>query len=163
MRYAFILFDWGDTIMRDFPQFATPMAGWPRVEAVEGAEEVLRRLHPVARLILATNAALSDEADIRRALDRVNFAAYFHKIYCFKNTGYQKPAPEFYTAILHDLGANPAEALMVGDGLENDVLGANRVGIRAGWLNLKDAETRTGELYQTIHALRELIPMVTDS
>jgi putative hydrolase of the HAD superfamily len=163
MRYAFILFDWGDTIMRDFPQYTTPMAAWPRVEAVEGAEEVLRRLQPVVTLILATNAALSDEADIRRALDRVHLGVYFQKIYCLKNTGYQKPSPEFYTAILHDLGANPADALMVGDSFENDVLGANRVGIRAVWLNLKDAETKTGGLYQTIHALRELIPVVTDS
>ena len=162
MRYAFILFDWGDTIMRDFPQFTTPMAEWPRVEAMEGAQEVLRRLQPVADLILATSAALSDEADIRRALDRVNIAGCFQKIYCFKNTGYQKPSPEFYSTILRDLNANPAEVLMVGDSFENDVLGANRVGIRAAWLNLKDAETKTGDLYQTIHALHELIPLVTD-
>jgi putative hydrolase of the HAD superfamily len=163
MPYAFILFDWGDTIMRDFPQYTTPMAAWPRVEAVEGAEEVLRRLQPVATLILATNAALSDEADIRRALDRVHLGAYFQRIYCLKNTGYQKPSPEFYSAILHDLGANPADVLMVGDSFENDVLGANRVGIRAVWLNSKDTETKTGKMYQTIHALRELIPLVTDS
>jgi FMN phosphatase YigB (HAD superfamily) len=45
---------------------------------------------------------------------------------------------------------------MVGDNFEADVLGANRSGIRAVWFNEQGDETRTGEMYQTIHDLRSL-------
>jgi len=31
-----LIFDWGDTVMRVFPEFSGPMAHWPRVEAVHG-------------------------------------------------------------------------------------------------------------------------------
>ncbi|NLE77029.1 MAG: HAD family hydrolase, partial [Chloroflexi bacterium] len=39
-----ILFDWGDTLMQDFPQFPGPMAQWPRVAAMPGALEALAAL-----------------------------------------------------------------------------------------------------------------------
>jgi putative hydrolase of the HAD superfamily len=155
------MFDWGDTVMKDLPDRTTPMYQWPKVEIVEGAEEVLRRLHPEATIILATSATLSDEADIRRALHRVNIDPYFHRIYCFRNTGYKKPSQEFYTHILRDLDAKPSDVLMIGDSFENDIRGANRVGIRAIWLNQKSEETKKGDLYCTIHALRELLPLVS--
>ena len=36
-----ILFDWGDTLMRVFPEFEGPMFTWPRVEVVSGIKETL--------------------------------------------------------------------------------------------------------------------------
>jgi putative hydrolase of the HAD superfamily len=91
----------------------------------------------------------------------VNIDAYFHKIYCFKNAGCKKPSQEFYAHILRDLGANPSDVLMIGDSFENDVLGATRVGIRAVWLNRESEKNASGDLYSTIHSLRELFPIVT--
>ncbi len=41
-----------------------------------------------------------------------------------------KPAPEFFAAVLADLGARPAEAVMLGDDVEADVLGAVAAGLR---------------------------------
>lgn len=42
-----------------------------------------------------------------------------------------KPAPEFYNAVLHDLGLAADQTVMVGDDLEADVEGAQGVGITA--------------------------------
>ena len=56
-----VLFDWGNTLMRDFPEARGPMADWPRVETLPGVEEVLRQLRPRWTLALATNAVASDE------------------------------------------------------------------------------------------------------
>jgi HAD superfamily hydrolase (TIGR01458 family) len=42
-----------------------------------------------------------------------------------------KPSPEFFEAALADLGAEPAQALMVGDDIEADVSGALVVGLQA--------------------------------
>jgi putative hydrolase of the HAD superfamily len=35
-----LLFDWGDTLMRVFPEYVGPMAAWPKVEAMPHAEEM---------------------------------------------------------------------------------------------------------------------------
>lgn len=156
----FLIFDWGDTIMRDDPAPTSAMYLWPAVEVMEGAEEVLRRLRPGRTIALATGAARSSEADIWRALARGNLDPFFDKVYCFGNTGCRKPAPQFYEYVLRDLGARPSEALMVGDSWENDVLGANRVGIRAVWLNEKNGETRHGALYQTVRSLHALLDLL---
>lgn len=154
MKYKYILFDWGDTLMKDFPN-QRPMLEWEHVEAVAGAGEVLNRLGPQAALIVATSAAVSDESQIRAALARVGLEAHIRKIYCFKNTGLKKSA-EFYRHILHDLDAAPGEAVMVGDSFAHDVLAANQAGMYAVWFNPLTGEQRTDALHTTIHSLPEL-------
>ncbi len=74
-----ILFDWGDTLMRDFSSFVGPMKDWPTVEALPGAAEVLTVLHPDWTLALATNAEASGETDIWAALRRVGLDGYLDK------------------------------------------------------------------------------------
>ncbi len=157
MRYPFIIFDWGDTIMKDDPVLQTPMTEWRVVEAVDGAEEVLRALSADRILTLATGAMQSSEFDIHQALQRVGLDQYFDYIFCFKNTGFKKPSKEFYNHILHNINARPSDTLMVGDSFENDVLAANAVGIDALWFNPNHAETCTSGKYQTIHRLLELL------
>ena len=130
-----ILFDWGDTLMRDFKEFNGPMKDWPRVEAVPGAAETLAALRPDWTLALATNANDSAEADIRAALQRVNLDRWLDKVYCFKKIGHKKPSLEFYQYILDDLKLTPRSICMVGDNFEADVLGANACGMRAIWFN----------------------------
>ena len=160
MRYPFILFDWGDTIMHDDPVLQTPMAEWRVVEAVDGAEEVLRTLSADRILVLATGALQSSEFDIHQALKRVGLDQYFDYIFCFKNTGFKKPSKEFYTHILHSINARPSDALMVGDHFKNDVLAANAVGMDAVWFNPKSAENSTSEKHQTIRGLREILSLL---
>ena len=151
-----ILFDWGDTLMRDFPEFGSPMKDWPRLEALPHAGETLAALHPYWTLALATNADASNEADIREALRRVDLERWLDRIYCFKQIGYKKPSPEFFNFILKDLGLMPRQALMVGDHFEADVLGANRCGIRAIWFNEHSEEMRESDMLRTVHDLSEI-------
>jgi ribonucleotide monophosphatase NagD (HAD superfamily) len=42
-----------------------------------------------------------------------------------------KPYPAIFETALHTLGADPSQALMVGDRLETDILGANQLGIES--------------------------------
>ncbi len=159
MRYKYVLFDWGNTLMKDSPS-DRPMVEWPVVEAVAGAGEVLKRLAMQATLIVATSASISDESQIRAALARVGLDTCIHKIYCFKNTGLPK-SPPFYRHILRDLGAAPEEAVMIGDSFESDVLAANQAGLDAVWFNPHSSEKRLGQQHTTIHGLPELIPLLT--
>jgi HAD superfamily hydrolase (TIGR01509 family) len=160
MQYPVVMFDWGDTIMKDDPAMDIPMVLWPRVEAVEGAEEVLQAIHARRTVVMATSADQSSQDEIRLALQRVNLNDFFDRIFCFKNTGRRKSSQDFYPFILEALGADPSEVLMVGDNYESDVLGAVNAGLSAVWFNPKDSEERTGGHYRTIHTLRDLLRLL---
>ena len=151
-----ILFDWGDTLMRDFKEVSGPMKDWPRVESIPGAAELLATLHPDWILAIATNADVSEEADIRAALQRAGLDQFLDKVYCFKKIGYKKPSSEFFQYVQEDLQLAPQSIFMVGDNYEADVLGANRFNIRAIWFNQHSLDIRENDLQRTIHALGEL-------
>jgi putative hydrolase of the HAD superfamily len=157
LRYPTVLFDWGDTVMRDYPEIITPMVEWETVEVVEGIPDVLAYLHSSGRrIVLATSAAISGENQIRGALARGGLDSYFSRIYCFKNTKLPKDVA-FYRHILNDLGISASDALMVGDGFEKDVQVPNSLGIFAVWFNPRTAETRKSDLHDTVHSMRELV------
>lgn len=156
LRYSTILFDWGDTVMRDHPEILIPMVEWETVEVIEGIAEVLEILRSSGRqIVLASSAAISDEDQIRGALRRGELDQYFARIYCFKNTHLPK-GEEFYRYILKDLGIPAEEALMVGDSFEKDVQAANEAGLFAVWFNPHSDQEREGALYVTLHSMEDL-------
>ena len=151
-----VLLDWGNTLMREFPEYNGPMADWPRVEAVPNVEEALLELRPHWTLALATNTVDSDEIAICKALDRVGLRSLLDKVYCYQSIGHSKPAPAFFNHIVEDLRMDRRRIVMVGDGFEKDVLGANGAAIRSIWYNESSDEIRSGKMYETIHDLRSL-------
>jgi FMN phosphatase YigB (HAD superfamily) len=156
LRYSTVLFDWGDTVMRDYPERTNPMVEWETVEVVEGIAEVLAYLHSTGRrIVLATSAAISDEEQIRGALKRGGLATYFSRIYCFKNTQLPK-GEEFYRYILAGLQLSPSDTLMVGDGFEKDIQIPNQLGVYGVWFNPRSDETRETEAHITVHSMDEL-------
>lgn len=156
-----VLFDWGDTIMRNFADFTGPMASWPYIEVIPEVSETLALLYPTWMVAMATNAADSTEEDIWNALQRAGLAAWFDKIYCFHNIGHKKPSPRFFTAIQKDLGLDASRLLMVGDSFEVDVLGANQSGIRAVWFNEQTSEDKMNSQHRTIHHFGDLPAALT--
>jgi putative hydrolase of the HAD superfamily len=112
---AYILFDWGDTLMHDNMNFSPAMKDWPVVEAIPGAAEILPMLHSHWTLAIATNADVSLEQDVRAALQRVNLNQWLDKIYCSKTIGYTKPSIEFFRHIVNDLNLplNPYSWLVI--------------------------------------------------
>jgi putative hydrolase of the HAD superfamily len=156
LRYPTILFDWGDTVLRDHPEITIPMVEWEAVEVIDGITEVLAYLHSSGRrTVLATSAAISDEDQIWGALARGGLDRYFARIYCFKNTHLPK-CQAFYQHILNDLGIPASEALMVGDSFEKDIQDANAVSIFALWFNPRSTESRRSDLHITVHSMDEL-------
>ncbi len=150
-----ILFDWGGTLMVEYPEYSGPMVTWPEVAEIPGANEILKSLSEDWTLCLATNGE-SDEAQIRSALERVNLHQYLDKIFCYQKIGVKKPSEIFFNYILRDLGIQPGKVIMVGDSYEVDIQGALRSGMRGIWLNRKTPEERCGSDYLTIHDLSEL-------
>ncbi len=151
-----ILFDWGDTVMKNFPDFEGPMHLWPHVEPVPGIRTALRSLQPTSILALATNAADSEEDDIRKALDRCDLGEFFEVVFCFRKLGIRKPHKAFYGAVLEGLRLPAQSVFMVGDTFESDVLAANAVGIAAVWFNPSSEETHSGPLHNTVRDLNSV-------
>lgn len=129
-----LLFDWGDTLMIDFPDQSGKMCHWDRVAAVEGAAQTLATLCQTYQIYVATGAADSSEADIRQAFQRVDLDRYIQGYFCTANLGVGKDSPEFFPRILTHLDCSAAEVAMIGDHFERDIQPALRLGIRGYWL-----------------------------
>lgn len=132
---AWVIFDWGNTVMRDFPQYAGPMVSWPEVAAMPGIAQALARLEGRYGLALATNAGDSGAAQVRAALARVGLERYFTVVLTARELRASKPDPAFFEAILARCECLPHQAVMIGDSFRTDVVGAKHASLWAVWYN----------------------------
>ena len=130
-----LVFDGGNTLIRDEGRYTGCMADWPELHAIEGARAALENLAGKYRLVIATNAMDSDSAKVQEANQRVGMDGFFQNIYTAREMGVSKPEKSYFQAIATDLSADPSELLMIGDGYQNDVLGAIHAGWSAVWFN----------------------------
>lgn len=84
------------------------------------------------RLGLISNA--SDALDVHTLVDKAGLRGYFEQILISAEVGVRKPHPRIFQLALDYFGVSPAEAVMVGDTLGADILGANQVGMRSIWI-----------------------------
>ena len=120
------------------------------------ARETLERLR--ARgvpLGLVTNG---DAGQQRDKIERFELAPFFQVIVIEGEFGAGKPDETVYRHALDHLGVAPADTSMVGDHLEFDVAGPQRLGVRGIWLDrpgagLADSPVRP---HRVIRSLREL-------
>jgi putative hydrolase of the HAD superfamily len=98
-----------------------------------GAVELLDELVSAGfRLGVITNG----EAALQRAkLERFNLVGYFTYVGIEGEIGVGKPEAEAYRRALHSLGCGPGDAWMIGDNLEWDVVGPQRLGLRTVWID----------------------------
>tara|TARA_B110000908_G_scaffold92928_1_gene110058 strand:+ start:399 stop:905 length:507 start_codon:yes stop_codon:yes gene_type:complete len=127
------LFDWGDTLMVDFPNVSGKMCDWEVVEAVSGAKEALEALSKNSKIYIATGAADSTELEIKRAFDRVGLSQFISGYFCKANLGLSKGSPDFLKSILAKLEIPSVNVAMVGDNFEKDIKPAIAVGIQPFW------------------------------
>jgi aminoglycoside 6'-N-acetyltransferase I len=131
-----ICFDWGGTLMSETDGPAEePMALWPTVSAIQGANECLSMLQGKFTLSIATNAAVSTRPLIEHALNRVGLRDYFTSCFCFTEVGYKKDQREFWQVVQQDLNIPAHQIVMFGDSLEQDVFAPRKFGIQSVWFN----------------------------
>lgn len=70
--------------------------------------------------------------------------------------GYLKPHPSIFRAALDKMGVHASEAVMVGDSLPHDIIGALHVGMRPVLLARGDAPTISSERIAVIKTLADL-------
>jgi putative hydrolase of the HAD superfamily len=78
-----------------------------------------------------THAILSNHVpELPKIVSRLGLDEFISNVYSSATTGFEKPHPEAYRHALRALG-HPEHVWMVGDSVEADVLGAQRVGLPA--------------------------------
>lgn len=129
------LFDWGDTLMVDFPGVPGKMCNWDHVESIDGAKETLEYLSQRAKIYIATGASDSTENEIKDAFNRAGLDHYITGYFCKANIGLLKGSREFLLAIISSLKIAKESAAMVGDSFEKDILPSASIGIKSFWLS----------------------------
>jgi putative hydrolase of the HAD superfamily len=118
------------------------------------------------RLGLVSNA--SSSWDVNNLIDNYNLRPYFSTILISADEGIRKPNPVIFQRAAEHLQIDLSEAVMVGDTLDADVLGAHLSGMRSIWISRR--KNTHSELTETnpemvpdaeIHSLQELPALLT--
>ena len=155
------LFDWGDTLMVDFPDASGKMCDWQNVEAVSGAKNTLAALSKHCKIYIATGAADSTELEIKLAFERVGLSQFISGYFCKANLGLSKGSAEFLQAILTKLDIAAKNVAMVGDNFEKDIKPATAVGMQAFWLSPKNAVLQQSTANVNINVSVNIIKSLT--
>ena len=102
---------------------------YPETSAALG---LLREARPQPVVGLLTNGPALTQ---RERLARLGLAGHFRPLVISGELGCAKPDPRFFKTALDQAGVHPRSAVMIGDHPVADVAGAQRVGLRAIWLN----------------------------
>lgn len=137
-----------------------PMAFWPEVRLIEGAHHTLAALTGRYPIAIATNATVSGREDIERALDRVDLLQYIDEIFCFTEIGWRKDSRRFWEFVTAATGVRGGQIAMIGDSLEQDVIGPRESGIQSIWFNQDGRQFVRSRAYPTITRLLDAVPLV---
>ncbi len=132
-----LLEEWGqprlpeDTLRRALREmYAVSQEFWLLEDDTLAALEIL--LNEGYRLGLISNA--SDDADVQLLVDKARLRPYFEVILSSAACGIRKPNPRIFHQALDAMQIAPDAAVMVGDTLGADILGARNAGLRSIWI-----------------------------
>ncbi|HYN10966.1 MAG TPA: HAD family hydrolase [Vicinamibacterales bacterium] len=143
---------------RDADQIAPGLAGTYRRayetswQPVAGALPLLTAIRQQAiRIAIVTNNIVVEQ---QTKLRHCGLTDLVDALVTSEEIGVQKPDPRIFHAALGSVGAEPAEAVMVGDTWATDIEGARAAGVRPVWLNRFGAVS----VDPTVAELNALVP-----
>jgi putative hydrolase of the HAD superfamily len=127
----------------------------PRPDALETLAELRRRGHRLGLISVCSEDVPNvwDETPLAGTLDETIFSC---------DVGFSKPDPRIYEIACERLGVEPAECLFVGDGANDELPGAERVGMTAVQLRPPGEElTEPGKAWQgaSVEHLSEVLQL----
>ncbi|MEM7468761.1 MAG: HAD family hydrolase [Pseudomonadota bacterium] len=96
----------------------------------------LRELKTDHQLALVSN--FDHYPTAHKILERDGISHHFDSILISDEHGYRKPHPKIFDDALSALGLNKDDVLFVGDSWDDDVVGAQTLGIDVAWINPKN-------------------------
>jgi HAD superfamily hydrolase (TIGR01662 family) len=131
------LADWGyaevpDQVLRQ------ALAGFHQVTQAHWhtEEDAIPTLQALSRMgyRLAAVSNSADDGNTQTMVDKIGARPYFEFVLSSASQGVRKPNPAIFETALQRLGVAPGRAVMVGDTLGADILGAHNSGIFAIWV-----------------------------
>jgi putative hydrolase of the HAD superfamily len=127
-----------------------------RTHLIPGALDVLETLQRRGhRLFVLTNGFDTVQ---RTKLDHSGLAPFFSDVFTSDGLGLKKPHRAAFEAVLVATGSTAERAVMVGDDLECDVVGAREAGWRQVHFN-PDGERHREQIWRTINRLPHLLEL----
>jgi putative hydrolase of the HAD superfamily len=127
----------------------------PRPDALETLAELRRRGHRLGLISVCSQ-------DVPHVWDETPFAGALDELVFSCDVGLSKPDPRIYELACERLGVEPTECLFVGDGANDELPGAERVGMSAVQLRAPgepltpEGETWTGPSVEHLGEVLEL-------
>jgi putative hydrolase of the HAD superfamily len=162
-----LFFDLGDTIMDEGTEVKDHEGTTECAELVPGMADLLRTLH-------AAGFPLALVADSRphtppNVLRQHGLLDLFDCLAISEVVGAEKPDPRIFAVAFHALGIAPGDygrLMMVGNNLERDIVGANRLGMISVFFHLNERRRTQPQSAEetpqyTVHNAAELRALIT--
>lgn len=137
-----------NSILDSLVQNTQNSANWDQI--LPGTREALDRIAQDYSIAVISNA----DGRIDGVLRRCGICDCFQTITDSGRIGHEKPHAAIFAAALHDMKADPAESLYVGDVYSVDYLGATKAGMQAVLFDLAGAYKDRG--LPRVQSLKEL-------
>jgi putative hydrolase of the HAD superfamily len=115
----------------EMQQFLELRRDWTRGILARPREGVVDTLGELRRRGIRTGLITVCSEDVEDVWEEMPLAGLFDAEVLSSSCGLRKPDARIYRLALDELGVEPAEALFVGDGANDELAGAERVGMRA--------------------------------
>ena len=122
-------------------------------------DDALPTLDALKKRGLALGLLSNNEGDMNKVCQDLGLSPYLDFAITSRDAGAGKPHPPIFLEALRRAGAEPREAIHVGDQYETDVKGALGVGIRPVFLDRDRLSKAPGD-YPRIEGLAELVDLV---
>jgi len=126
-----VYFDLGDTLVSEETTVYDSSGQAITASVIEGAFEALEAIKKDGyRLGMIANGG---SANIRSIIGKTGLEDYFNHIVISEEVGVEKPYQKIFDVALAKLGVKPEDSVMIGNNIDADILGANRVGMKSVW------------------------------
>lgn len=129
-KIQYLFFDWGDTLMADYPGYSGAMAFWPQITPMMGVVELLPKLSEKFKCVVVSNAVESNAELMMLAFEKVHLKCYFDQFLTSKELGAKKPAPAFFHNAMQSINMDAKRVMMIGNDYKKDIEPAKAAGIR---------------------------------
>ncbi|WP_080872910.1 HAD family hydrolase [Oceanobacillus timonensis] len=116
-----------------------PLTAYPEIQLRAHVPEVLETIRQMGlKQSILSNTATSDSTVVRELLNRLDILDKFEYVYATQSEldpdVPEKPDRIVYDYVLEKLAIEAKEAVMIGNTWDTDIIGANKIGMHAIWL-----------------------------
>jgi len=136
-----ICFDLGDTLIAEESVIHNSCGQAITAKVIKGAFEVLESLRKDGyKIAMIANAG---SVGARNVIAACGLEDYFDTIVISEEVGIEKPAREIFEVALDKLKVKAENTIMVGNRIDTDIVGANRMGMRSVWFKWNNRHEKT--------------------